>query len=617
MHNTIFSVDVDQVRRRTITLTFMLILLISIVSFALLSYNFSTLLSNKIDEHREMAVLLFNKFMQEHFDVHETIIYANLNTKDVREGIVSGDRKRLFKALNSRYKVLSEGYPHLNVLHIVTPQNRSFLRMHQPGISGDDLSRVRPMHVRANANLELLHGMEVGKYGISLRSVAPIIYDGIHYGTLEVGTPLLEIVSELQKMLNIEILLYLDKNDLEVSKLKHLESYDAKHSILFGSPLFREMKPDLQERSMLTYHNKRYMLYRGNPLFNFSGEPIGEFYFAIDITDEKAEEERFELLHLILTLGILGITYLILHVNLSKMTRELHHAESYSRLILDAQQNMVILSSGMELLDANLTFLKFFNYESVALFKQDHKCVCDFFNPQNSDDFISGPLHHGMNWSAYILQHPEEALKVQITREGLQYFFAVAGTSTQIGDDSVAVLTFTDITPMATENKTLHRLSRIDTLTQINNRHAFNATFEELFNRSHEEQSALSILFFDIDFFKNVNDTYGHDTGDEVLKALARLVADNIRTNDILARWGGEEFMVILPNATLISAKIIAEKLRHIIATHAFETIGTLTCSFGVADNQSTIDAATMLKHADEALYKAKQSGRNCVATAF
>ena len=97
----------------------------------------------------------------------------------------------------------------------------------------------------------------------------------------------------------------------------------------------------------------------------------------------------------------------------------------------------------------------------------------------------------------------------------------------------------------ATENKTLHHLSRIDSLTQINNRHAFNTAFEELFTRSHKEQSALSILFFDIDFFKKVNDTYGHDTGDEVLIALSKLVSENIRTNDILARWGGEEFIRI------------------------------------------------------------------------
>lgn len=119
------------------------------------------------------------------------------------------------------------------------------------------------------------------------------------------------------------------------------------------------------------------------------------------------------------------------------------------------------------------------------------------------------------------------------------------------------------------------------------------------------------IIFFDIDHFKRVNDTYGHLAGDMVLKQLASLISLRIRNSDIFARWGGEEFILLLPDTSLNEAIGVAKVLKDAIAAEAFETVGKVTCSFGVAVLQDDQSHENLLKRSDEKLYEAKESGRD------
>ena len=117
---------------------------------------------------------------------------------------------------------------------------------------------------------------------------------------------------------------------------------------------------------------------------------------------------------------------------------------------------------------------------------------------------------------------------------------------------------------------------------------------------------------FDIDYFKNVNDNFGHDVGDKVLVQIANIVENTIRKGDVLARWGGEEFMLIVMEDKE-HAVVLAEKLRVKIQNHKFANIGGITCSFGVTrfEKRDTFDS--LMKRVDEKLYMAKESGRNRV----
>ena len=149
-----------------------------------------------------------------------------------------------------------------------------------------------------------------------------------------------------------------------------------------------------------------------------------------------------------------------------------------------------------------------------------------------------------------------------------------------------------------------------DQLTGLYNRDYLQDSYD-YHSRSSEP---LALILIDVDHFKQVNDNFGHLTGDFVLQSLAELIGSNIRKTDILARWGGEEFVILCPNSTAGQARILAEKLRVIIHDHIFDTIGNITCSFGIssalAEDNKLKD---LFERADQALYQSKNTGRNQV----
>lgn len=159
-------------------------------------------------------------------------------------------------------------------------------------------------------------------------------------------------------------------------------------------------------------------------------------------------------------------------------------------------------------------------------------------------------------------------------------------------------------------------MARTDTLTGLSNRREFLELGRQLFNVARRYQTPLSIVLFDLDHFKRINDTYGHQVGDEVLKRVARVARHHTREADVLARWGGEEFIVALPNTIVRDALSVAESIRkHVLAgdeNQGTERV-TVTISAGVAERRpEDEDLETIIYRADLALYAAKHEGRNC-----
>jgi diguanylate cyclase (GGDEF)-like protein len=162
----------------------------------------------------------------------------------------------------------------------------------------------------------------------------------------------------------------------------------------------------------------------------------------------------------------------------------------------------------------------------------------------------------------------------------------------------------------------IYRLMTVDGLTQAYNRRYFDEALEREFNRSRRYSRDLSLIAMDIDFFKRVNDTYGHLAGDSLLRQLAAAVKPKLRRDDIFARTGGEEFGVLLPEIPLEAARLIAEKVRRIVETTTFrheQLVIPCTVSLGVAMLGGDDAAESLYRRADERLYEAKQRGRNRV----
>jgi diguanylate cyclase (GGDEF)-like protein/PAS domain S-box-containing protein len=175
------------------------------------------------------------------------------------------------------------------------------------------------------------------------------------------------------------------------------------------------------------------------------------------------------------------------------------------------------------------------------------------------------------------------------------------------------VLNSVDITKIKQLEEELKRLSITDPLTQIFNRTKFDQALKEEIKRCRRYNTELAIIMFDIDHFKHFNDTYGHDMGDKILLNLVTLVKKCIRDTDIFSRWGGEEFMLLLPHTSLENALKLAERVRIKVMKHTFDEVEFITCSFGVSEFRKEDNEETLIKRVDNALYESKRSGRNKV----
>lgn len=168
--------------------------------------------------------------------------------------------------------------------------------------------------------------------------------------------------------------------------------------------------------------------------------------------------------------------------------------------------------------------------------------------------------------------------------------------------------------------KALREDVRRDELTKVNNRKAFDETLEQMISLGNRKRRPFSLLLLDIDHFKKVNDTYGHLIGDEVLVFIAKQIGTFIRKEDVLSRFGGEEFALILPETGVVDALTVANNIVNYFSTTTLKrqtepkSIGKVTVSIGVAEYQYGESGKELCARADAALYDAKDSGRNCVS---
>ncbi len=240
------------------------------------------------------------------------------------------------------------------------------------------------------------------------------------------------------------------------------------------------------------------------------------------------------------------------------------------------------------------------------------------------------PGKSGMEWLAEIAKK-QLAPVVMLTGSGTEEIAAQAFQEGAVGYlpksslspkklssiIDVALDKWTRLQQAKADREKLERLATFDSLTGLYNRRAVLGRLDELINLANRYKEDFSLSMLDIDHFKKDNDHYGHLTGDEVLEEIAVLIRRNIRETDIVGRYGGEEFIIILPKTNLASAWVVAERLRSIIEkTGMKDSAGnafTITVSQGLVGWERDEDAASLISRADEALYKAKEKGRNRV----
>lgn len=304
---------------------------------------------------------------------------------------------------------------------------------------------------------------------------------------------------------------------------------------------------------------------------------------------------------------------------------------------LESVINQIILKKKFQIQEVINQEITKFQDNLLAIFDKDKDIIflnenfLDFFQIKNNEEFKK---KYGTLYSLFI-DHEENTLFDINTKDWIENLHKIEKTKRivtlkdmkklveksflvsirYVDSTSHTLITFTEITSIAIERDEFEHKAFTDELTKVYNRAYFNEKLKEEICIAKKANKPLSFFIFDIDLFKKMNDTYGHQIGDEILVELSEMVTLDTRSTDTFVRWGGEEFIKLLPNTVLKNAINVAEKLRKKIEEFTFVNDLKITCSFGVAQFNEDDSEESFIKKADDALYLAKENGRNLVAS--
>jgi diguanylate cyclase (GGDEF)-like protein len=292
--------------------------------------------------------------------------------------------------------------------------------------------------------------------------------------------------------------------------------------------------------------------------------------------------------------------------------REINEANRFNRFLLDINPSFIVVLDDGEVEYVNSTFLSFMGFRSLEAFILSGRDIADFVEDVggHQDATRIG------RWFEEITGSGEDGVVVRLKGCDERFGGVFWATFNRFPETRKYVVVFTDITRLDDERKLLSLQARTDHLTGVANRLGFSERLQAEIARAERYGQPLSLIMFDIDDFKRVNDEHGHEEGDRVLKALAKLVWTNIRTTDLFGRWGGEEFLVATPNCDLDQALRTAEKLRDLLCEAAIGPGRGISCSFGVTSHRKGESMDAFLRRLDEALYVAKKSGKDTISSA-
>jgi len=282
--------------------------------------------------------------------------------------------------------------------------------------------------------------------------------------------------------------------------------------------------------------------------------------------------------------------------------------------IIDSENSLSVITDLKNISFASKSFLKLFGLEKISELNHKFESLLDIVAQSNTlvnKENIINSMKKGYSLYQYIksLDETNRVTTIRCFDDSLKSFYINISKI----DDKNLLINLTDITKMEQKLEETQKKAYLDTLTKVYNRNKFQEVFEYQLSQYKRYENSFSIAILDIDHFKNFNDKFGHLIGDEVLVLLADIMKSNMRESDVFARWGGEEFVILLNNTTLENAVKIIENFKNDIENLEHKIAGKITASFGVTEVKADDTIESMLKRSDDALYIAKASGRNCV----
>lgn len=265
-----------------------------------------------------------------------------------------------------------------------------------------------------------------------------------------------------------------------------------------------------------------------------------------------------------------------------------------------AQDGIVILDQNGKVIAHNRRFADMLRYNEKEL-ESMYVWDCD---ATFSQEELVGKIHE-INESGHNFETRH------IRKDGAIIDVELSNSSIIFESNKIICCICRDITQRKINEHQIYIRATTDALTCLYNRSEFVAHLDRQINSTRRYRSSFSVIMYDIDNFKFINDQFGHPEGDNILKFSSELIKNNIRENDILARWGGEEFILLLPHSDISISRKFAERLRNLISNYDFGIGIPVTASFGVTEVFLQDDLCSLLKRVDNALYLAKRNGKN------
>ncbi len=480
---------------------------------------------------------------------------------------------------------------------------RSWTRRH-----GDNLLRIRADVAEMIKEHKKITSMSVGQYSLSIRAMVPLFDKGEFIGAIEVISHFNSIAKVL-KHEGWQSVVLADKQYKKQLIHPFTKTFVGDYYVA-NLGVKKDILKYLEQKGIAHYFTDRYDSDQSNfivshPLY-YHNQLLGTYILVKPLVMLEAGEVeafvfRWLVFGVIILMALAGVVNIYLYIVLRKQ-------KNYYKNIIDSSHNIILVSDKVSILDANKTFFKYFtNYKNLDEFRAENRCICDLFE---SEEGYLEKGHISYNWLDVVLDNPDTNHKVKMNIDDKVYYFTVNASLISQEKNHYGVI-FSDITQEEIYKKALENMSIKDALTNVYNRRYYEEQIEREMSDAKRYHYDLSLIMFDIDFFKKVNDVHGHSVGDEVLIHLSGLINSSLREGDALCRIGGEEFMIILPYTTKEDAAKIAEKLRKKVEED--KTVLPVTISLGVTEYITGEAKDYLYSRVDGALYEAKENGRNRV----
>ncbi len=589
-----------------------------------------------LQSQTDAQIIAWNAMLNSHKEAMQAYFHTIIMRPKIMKSLENGDRQELYKLLKEEYKFLQR--QHVRQLHFHTADNHSFLRFHAPEYYGDSLVKERPSVVRANKTLEQVTGFETGRVVVGFRNIFPIVWNGRHLGSVELSQPFEAIRQDMQNLDPKREFQLLFRKEMIWPKLiedwkkQYIPSCIGSEWVVESPFQHLDSAPAMSLicTSVIRALNKRdtfRLAFKEGKAATFAADYKGSSYKItlipqIDIEGNRAAvmisfAEAPELAtyrknfinNMVIQTFLLLFGGIMLYLYLFEL-----------KVIKEKQRDLCLITSTI----------------GDGIYVIDKTGRITFTNPRASE--LLGYTHEELAGSlAHELFHrSKDEVKIPISEcplfgvldskvryEGEEHFDHKDGRSIPVyvatqpmfnGNEVVGSVTvFRDISEYKEMEQQLRLLSITDPLTGVYNRRFLQETLLKELYRAERHGTPLALIMLDIDHFKQINDRYGHDSGDKVLQNMVRLIKGRIRASDCLARWGGEEFLLLLPNTVLSDAVALSNALLEAIRLTAIHDVETITASFGVACYRLGDSVETILLRADNQMYAAKEAGRNCV----